>query len=239
MSTSHGEATPSATPESRSPATKKFARLGSLGLGIGAAIMWLGAGMQWIGVNFFDDKSGPGATAITGTTWSTEVVAVVLLLLAGMIAGFVVRRWGRRIIGAISALAAAGAAISPVALITGEPDQERIRTLLTAGAEDPQATDRVAMTQWAEITNVDVSATGPLLVVLGAVIALISGVLMAVRPGGDSAKLNKYETTAMRREKIEQDLESTPDSGRVMWDALDADIDPTDQPPRGSTSHRQ
>ena len=32
----------------------------------------------------------------------------------------------------------------------------------------------------------------------------------------------------MRQERLHEDLENSQDSGRVMWDALDADIDPTD-----------
>ena len=53
-----------------------------------------------------------------------------------------------------------------------------------------------------------------------------------MRPGVDSAKLNKYETEAVRREKLGEDLEARPDSGRVMWDALDSGIDPTDDEAR-------
>ena len=52
---------------------------------------------------------------------------------------------------------------------------------------------------------------------------------MALRPGEDTATKNKYEKASQRREKIEQDLQDEPESGRVLWDAIDADIDPTDQ----------
>ena len=47
--------------------------------------------------------------------------------------------------------------------------------------------------------------------------------------------MNKYEQETVRREKIRDDLESQPDSGRVMWDALDADIDPTEDPTQAPT----
>jgi uncharacterized membrane protein (TIGR02234 family) len=62
----------------------------------------------------------------------------------------------------------------------------------------------------------------------GAAVALFGGVLLAMKPGTDSAKLNRYERKQDRAAKISRDLEAEPDSGRVMWDALDADIDPTD-----------
>ncbi|WIM66925.1 TIGR02234 family membrane protein [Corynebacterium breve] len=211
---------------------KKYSRIGALLLGIGALIMWAGSSVKWMGVDYFDDKSGDGYVAVSGGSWSTEVVAVILLLLAGMIAGFVVRRWGRRVIGAVSAIAAAGAAISPIMLLVTTPDEERVKSLLTAGATSQRANDPVTIAEWAEITNVQVASLGPLVTVLGAVVAIIGGVVMALRPGTDSANLNKYETAATRRKKIADDLESSPDSGRVMWDALDADIDPTDEEKR-------
>lgn len=210
---------------------KGVSRLGALGLGLGAIVMWAGSRMAWLTVNYFDDRSGSGSIDLAGGVWSTEVTAVILLLLAGMIAGFVVRRWGRRIIGAISALAAIGAMISPLSLIFGTPDPERAHSLLTSGAASQKAANPVTIAEWAEIGQVDVHVGGPLLVAFGALIAIIGGIAMAIKPGFDSRKLNKYETAAMRREKLEEDLESTPDSGRVMWDALDADIDPTDHEP--------
>jgi len=52
--------------------------------------------------------------------------------------------------------------------------------------------------------------------------------MLAARPGRDAVTVNKYEKASQRREKIEHDLEAEPDSGRVLWDAIDADMDPTD-----------
>ncbi|WP_018297031.1 TIGR02234 family membrane protein [Corynebacterium lubricantis] len=211
---------------------KGLSRQGALALGIGALIMWAGSRMTWLSVSYFDDRSGSGTIDLTGAVWSTEVTAVILLLLAGMIAGFVVRKWGRRIIGAISALAAIGAMVSPLSLFFGTPDTERAHSLLTSGAASQRASNPVSIAEWASITDISVSFIGPVLIVVGALIAVAGGLAMAARPGGDSPKLNKYETAAMRREKLHDDLESTPDSGRVMWDALDADIDPTDREPK-------
>ena len=54
-----------------------------------------------------------------------------------------------------------------------------------------------------------------------------------MRPGTDLVAANKYERKAAREDKIERDLAESPDSGRVLWDALDADIDPSDSSNRG------
>ena len=52
--------------------------------------------------------------------------------------------------------------------------------------------------------------------------------LLIARPGEDSPRQNKYEKETVRREKVREDLEEDPQSGRVLWDAISADIDPTD-----------
>ena len=52
--------------------------------------------------------------------------------------------------------------------------------------------------------------------------------LLVRKPGVDKPRSTKYESPAARQERIAEELETTTDSGRVMWDALDADIDPTD-----------
>ena len=203
-------------------------RIATLLIGLGALVLWIGSRFTWLTVDTFDDKSGPATLGIPGATWSTEATAVVLLLLAACVAGFALRRTGRRIVGAVAALAAVGASWQPLVLLAGQPDPERARTLLTSGAASQRADAEVLISEWAEVTNLSVGVTGPVLALLGCAIALFGGVLLAVRPGVDSAQRNKYERKQDREAKIAEDLEETPDSGRVMWDALDADIDPTD-----------
>jgi uncharacterized membrane protein (TIGR02234 family) len=144
-----------------------------------------------------------------------------MLLLAGSIAGFALRRVGRRMVGVISALAGIGVSWAPLGLLAGEPDPQRAHQLLSTGEE-------AKIAAWAEIANLDVTSAGPALAMFGAAVALFGGVLLAMKPGTDSAKLNRYERKQDRAAKISRDLEAEPDSGRVMWDALDADIDPTD-----------
>lgn len=203
-------------------------RIATLLIGLGALVLWIGSRFTWLTVDTFDDKSGAATLGIPGATWSTEATAVVLLLLAACVAGFALRRTGRRIVGAVSALAAVGASWQPLVLLAGQPDPERARTILTSGAASQRADAEVLISEWAEVTNLSVGVTGPVLALLGCAIALFGGVLLAVRPGVDSAQRNKYERKQDREAKIAEDLEETPDSGRVMWDALDADIDPTD-----------
>lgn len=199
----------------------RTSRIAALLLAVSAAVLWAASRMAWITVDTFDDKSGDATNAIIGGLWSTEQTAVAMLLLAGSIAGFALRRVGRRMVGVISALAGIGVSWAPLGLLAGEPDPQRAHQLLSTGEE-------AKIAAWAEIANLDVNSAGPALAMFGAAVALFGGVLLAMKPGTDSAKLNRYERKQDRAAKISRDLEAEPDSGRVMWDALDADIDPTD-----------
>lgn len=199
----------------------RTSRIAALLLAVSAAVLWAASRMAWITVDTFDDKSGDATNAIIGGLWSTEQTAVAMLLLAGSIAGFALRRVGRRMVGVISALAGIGVSWAPLGLLAGEPDPQRAHQLLSTGEE-------AKIAAWAEIANLDVTSAGPALAMFGAAVALFGGVLLAMKPGTDSAKLNRYERKQDRAAKISRDLEAEPDSGRVMWDALDADIDPTD-----------
>ncbi|AWB84307.1 TIGR02234 family membrane protein [Corynebacterium liangguodongii] len=206
-------------------------RPGAAGLGISAALVALAARAPWLEVSYFDDRVGGGVREVTGAQWSTEALAVALLLVAGGVATLALRRLPRRIVAAVVAVAAAFAALSPLGLIARGADVERVRALLTAGAGEAQSAGRGAdnaLSPLAQIVSVDVNVGYAALAVVGCAVAVASGLAVALRPGSDSRRVNKYEKESVRREKIGADLEDDPDSGRVMWDAIDADIDPTD-----------
>lgn len=218
-----------------SPADRRLPRIAALLLGLGAAVLWGASRFTWVTAEVFDDKSGVSVLGIPGGTWSTELSAVALLLAAACVAGFALRRLGRRVVGAVAALAALGASWAPLNLLAsaGDPDPARARQLLGSTAGTQQVNAPNTITEWAVVTATTLEATGPVLALLGCALALFGGILLAVRPGPDSPRMNKYERKQGREAKLAEDLRSTPDSGRVMWDALDADIDPTDQEDTG------
>lgn len=212
-----------------------WSKPGAVAMGVGGAALWAFARMPWIEAAYDDSFAGNGTAEVLGSDWSTETTALALLLVVGMIAGLALRRTGRRLVGAVGALAGIGAAVAPIAVLAGPIDHERVHSLLTAGSDTAQAAETGVIADWAEITATTVAAAGPVGALVGCVCAIVGGVALALRPGQDSAKLNKYEQETVRREKIRDDLESQPDSGRVMWDALDADIDPTEDPSEDPT----
>ncbi|AWB81617.1 TIGR02234 family membrane protein [Corynebacterium yudongzhengii] len=208
--------------------SRRKGRIGALLLGLGALILWIGSRMRWVSVDVNDELSGASQHELVGATWSTESMAVALVLLVAMIAGLALRRLGRRLSGIIGALAAVGVSLTPVRLLTAGADPERAHNLLLTGAASQRADAPVSIAEWAEVTATSVQAAGPVVALIGAAVAVFGAVLLATQPGADGAKMNKYERAAARREKLAEDLENSPDSGRVMWDALDDDIDPTD-----------
>lgn len=212
---------------------KKAGRIGATLVGLAGVAMWAFARMPWIDVAYTDEISGSGTAVVRGTQWSTEITAVALLLIAGAIAGFALRSTGRRIIGAVCAAASLAAAFPAGQLLLDDPGNadrfDRVHAILTAGSDASQSgASSAAIAQWAEITSATVLPSGPGLTLACCALGVIGGVVLALRPGTDAPRQNKYEKEAVRMEKVRTDLEEDPSSGRVLWDAISADIDPTD-----------
>ncbi|KQB86700.1 TIGR02234 family membrane protein [Corynebacterium lowii] len=214
---------------------RRVGRIAALGLAVAAALQWASSRMTWIAVEAFDDKSGSTTASVSGSTWSTELVAVALLLAAGCVAGLALRRTGRRVVGIVCALAGAGLAWIPTQILMQGADTQRVHSLLSAGADTTGGSTAmgtqegaVSLSQWAEISTATVQYAGPVLSIVGAALAVLGGVVLALRPGEDTATMNRYERKESREQRLRADLHDAPDSGRVLWDALDADIDPTD-----------
>lgn len=207
----------------------KAKRLGPLLIAVGAIVLWLSSRATWVVAASEDDKTGSAANDIIGSAWSLEIMALTLVLVAGAVAGLALRRIGRRVVGIICALAAAASAWTPVSLLTAGADVERAQKILQGASANKNAVDSAQISQWATVVSTEVHAWGPILALVGAAMALFGAVMLARNPGEDKMKASsKYETPAARQAKLEEDLETSSDSGRVMWDALDSDIDPTD-----------
>ena len=207
----------------------KAKRLGPLLIAVGAIVLWLSSRATWVVAASEDDKTGSAANDIIGSAWSLEIMAMTLVMVAGAVAGLALRRIGRRVVGIICALAAAASAWTPVSLLTAGADVERAQKILQGASANKNAVDSAQISQWATVVSTEVHAWGPILALVGAAMALFGAVMLARNPGEDKVKASsKYETPAARQAKLEEDLETSSDSGRVMWDALDSDIDPTD-----------
>ncbi|WP_370625704.1 TIGR02234 family membrane protein [Corynebacterium sp. TAE3-ERU16] len=215
--------------------TPRLSQAAALTVGAGAALLWLSSRLVWVTVRAFDDKSGDAVRQLPGAVWASQVTVIALVLVAGTLGALALRRNARRVIGALTALAAVGASWAPLSLLAGAPDPERARMLLTSGAATQKATSPVTLSDWATVTGLDIHHTGPTVAFVGCALALVGGVLLVLRPGGVAQPASsRYVTPGARQARLERDLEESPDSGRVLWDALDADMDPTDDRGEGT-----
>ncbi|MBK4137656.1 TIGR02234 family membrane protein [Corynebacterium macginleyi] len=204
-------------------------RLGPLLIAVGTAVLWFSSRSTWVKAVSEDDKSGSATNEIVGSAWSLGLMASTLVLLTGVLAGIALRRIGRRIVAIVCALAAAAAAWSPINLLTSGADAERAQKILQGVFANENAVDSATISEWASVVSTEATTFGPIVAIFGAGLAFFGAVLLARNPGRDKVKASsKYDTPAARQEKLAEDLETSSDSGRVMWAALDNDIDPTD-----------
>ena len=195
--------------------------LASLMLAGGAVALWVSSRLAWLTVTADDDKAGTKTVTIHGASWSTELIAAA-------IAGLILRRAGRRVVGGLAAvIAAAGGWFILQVLVGGTPDAQRALAILSTN-NTTSATKGAQLTAWAQITAIDVNTPPAILALAGAAIGLVGGVILAAYPGFDGPKRTQYERKQRRTAHIAAELAAEPDSGRVLWDAIDADIDPTD-----------
>ncbi|MGO1949474.1 MAG: TIGR02234 family membrane protein [Mycobacteriaceae bacterium] len=198
---------------------------------LSAAGLWGAGQMTWLTVTVDDDKSGETTETLVGSVWDAAGTPLALAMLAAMILSLAVPPWTRRVLGGVSAVLAGAAGFAAVNLLSGDPDLERARSLLTSGGASQRENDPVQISEWATVLDGEVH-TGPVILLLAAAaIGVVGGVLLAMKPGEARKGHSRYETPEARREGVEEDLDANPGSGRVLWDALDAGVDPTDRDP--------
>ncbi|WP_420100044.1 TIGR02234 family membrane protein [Corynebacterium sp.] len=196
---------------------------------LSAAGLWGAGQMTWLTVTVEDDKSGESVKNIIGSVWDAAGTPLALAMLAAMILSMALQPLARRVLGGISALLAAGAGIAAVTLLSGGPDLNRAQSLLVSGAGTQRESDPVQISEWATVLDGRVHAGPVVLFLVAAALGVVGGVLLAMKPGAARSGHSKYETPEARRAGVEKDLDDNPGSGRVLWDALDAGVDPTDR----------
>lgn len=191
--------------------------------------LWFAGRAAWLTVTTFDDKSGEAVNDLVGATWAPESTALALTLIAAVGATLILGGLGRRIVGALAAVVAVAASWSPMQLVTTGADPQRALDLLSSGAATQRANAPVTVSDWAQVQDLAVHPLGPVAAIIAAALGVVGGTLLLARPGGASRKrTGAYETPEVRRERVREDLRHDPQSGRVLWDALDAGVDPTD-----------
>ncbi|WP_336086871.1 TIGR02234 family membrane protein [Nocardia sp. SSK8] len=195
-------------------------------LALAAAGLWASSRMTWVTVHSADGLTEPRTDDLDGATWFGALTPLALVLVAAIAAVFAVKGGLRQLLGVVIAVVAAVAAVPGFALTVGEGrTAERAGTL----AELPVR---------AVVESAETHLAPAILSIVAALLALIAGVLLTRRRTGGSELSGKYDNPVFRRADASAQVSeqrtggetTAPLSDRVLWDALDAGTDPTEDP---------
>jgi uncharacterized membrane protein (TIGR02234 family) len=203
-------------------------------LAVAAAALWGSSRMTWVTVSSTDGLTEPRTKHLDGGVWFGALTPLALVLLAAIAAVLATRGWLRRMFGVLIGLVAAVTAVPAFALLT------------KSGATAARAATLAELPGRATVTEVVTAPFPAVLALAGALAAFTAAVLLARMPE-DSARLTgKYDNPVFRRaaatEEVAQRRTEEAVGGansatgqiseRVLWDALDAGTDPTEEAAR-------
>lgn len=218
-------------PATDEPPKRKYPIGAIVLLAIAAAALWGSSRMTWVTVSSTDGLTEPRTDKLNGGVWFGALTPLALVLLAAIAAVLATRGWLRRMFGVLIGLVAAVTAVPAFALLT------------KSGATAARAATLAELPGRATVTEVVTAQFPAVLSLVGALAAFVAGVLLARMPE-DAARLSgKYDNPVFRRaaatEQVTQQRtdeasgDTTATSGqlseRVLWDALDAGTDPTEE----------
>lgn len=193
---------------------------------VAAACLWGASRMTWVSVTSSDGLGESRTDDLVGSTWAAAA-PLALVLVAAVAASFAVRGWASRVLALLIAVVAIAAAIPAV-------------RLLAAGASDSEAAALAELPARAEVTMTTASTLPALITLAGALCAFAAAALSIRKSFGPQVLSSKYAAPAVRRDEVARRAAGTTsavgaqDEGedlteRMMWDALDAGEDPTDE----------
>lgn len=215
-------------------------------LAAAAILLWAASQMTWATVIVADDLSEPRTLEVKGSDWSPWLTAVAIALLAAIAALFALRGWLLRVVAVLVAV------FGVVSFMPGI-------LLLTAAEDDDFAATTIDFADRYAVVAVQNQSGPGLVVIAGAVCAVLAAVMMmrAATTAGMSSKYVspaarrdelERRVFAEREQRLAAeaqaraagadpaqkaaapaDDEPTVENERLMWDALDTGMDPTDR----------
>ncbi|WP_083913363.1 TIGR02234 family membrane protein [Nocardia concava] len=210
-------------------------------LALAAVLLWASSRMNWATIEITSDYGLPRKKDLDGGVWFAPLTPLALVFLATIAAVFATHGWWRRGVGVIVAIVSAMAAVPAYALLTHHGTTDRATRLAELHGGDHAGA-------------VTTSALPALVSLAGAVSAFAAGLLL-VRQSAEAPRMSgKYDNPANRKlsaaEQVAahharvRDAESASQtapreqlSGRVLWDALDEGVDPTDEETNQPAAH--
>ncbi|MGW4633115.1 TIGR02234 family membrane protein [Nocardia sp. NPDC004415] len=195
-------------------------------LALAAAGLWASSRMTWVTVRSADGLTEPRTDDLDGATWFGALTPLALVLVASIAAVFAVKGGLRQLLGVVIAVVAAVAAVPGFALTVG------------AGRTAERAGTLAELPVRAVVESAQTHLAPAILSIVAALCALTAGVLLTRRAAASTELSGKYDNPVFRRadasaqvsKQREDDGAAAPLSDRVLWDALDAGTDPTEDP---------
>ncbi|WKD59032.1 Trp biosynthesis-associated membrane protein [Corynebacterium caspium] len=239
------ETPPPAVLDTAQPTSKKSRGIWKYLMVLALILIAVSARLVWITATVVDDKAGGSRHQLTGVAWAPIVLAGQIVLAMGFILLIVFKFQFRKILGTICAGASLGLLWSPLQLLFSGVDLERVQILLLSGVASQKSNAPITISQWATVSGAEVHKLALLLACLGSLCAFLAAMgAILQKPAGigqktvqqgakDISATSKYQRATHKKERLNKALEEYPESEDVMWDALDADMDPTDYQGRG------
>ncbi len=209
---------------------RRIIGIAQLLLVVAAGVLWAASRTSWVVIRSFDGLGPPKSITLSGGTWSTALLPLAVLQLAGAVAVLAVRGWALRALAALLALVSFAVGYLGVSL-WAVPD------VAVRGAD-------LAHISLVTLVGTERHYWGAAAAVLAAVCTLIAAVIL-MRAASHAAPARegttKYASPGARRSAARSDDAATdgPDiSERAIWDALDEGRDPTDRPRDSDTEGR-
>ncbi|WP_406815868.1 TIGR02234 family membrane protein [Mycobacterium sp. M23085] len=222
--------------DTRRPTGRWLIRIAQLLLVVAAGTLWAASRLPWVVIRSFDGLGPPKQVTLAGAAWSTALLPLALLLLAGAVAALAVRGWRLRVLAGLLALVSLAVGYLGISL-WALPD------VAFRGAE-------LAHISVMSLVGSERRYWGAGVTVAGAACTLIAAVLL-MRSASDSGSARssaiKYSAPATRRSIVRREAadgamleepETPGMSERMIWDALDEGRDPTDRPSESDTEGR-
>lgn len=162
-------------------------------LGLAAVAFWAGSRITWAELVGADGLAPPRDFAVKGADWAPALTPLALVFLAGIAAAISLRGWTLRIAAIIVALVAVLGTLPAFTLLTGDDD-----TSYAAKAIDLKSTYQAL--------EVDTSSWPAVLVLAGAVVAVIGAVVMLQTASRDAPMSSKYKSPGARRAELEEQV---------------------------------
>ncbi|ANI39874.1 TIGR02234 family membrane protein [Mycolicibacterium vaccae] len=190
-------------------------RVAQLLLVLAAAGLWAASRLTWVQISSFDGLGQPKTTDLAGSTWSTALIPLALLVLAAAVAALAVRGWPLRILAVLVAGASAGMGYLAISLWVITDDAVRAARLADVPVADLLDTQR--------------HYTGAVITLIAALLSLLGAVLLMRSATQRRGEAQRYA----RRAVTEDEVGDGTMSERMIWDALDEGRDPTNPDNQG------